>query len=89
MIMWDREHGTELIIEICDGHRPPIVTNAPKGYIELMKECWHSDPNQRPTAIELFYRICVIEDSEIVRGDFNPTKIIKSPDIGPIARCYI
>jgi serine/threonine protein kinase len=36
---WDRNHNTELIIEICDGLRPPIVTNAPEGYIELMKEC--------------------------------------------------
>ncbi|RIA98797.1 kinase-like domain-containing protein, partial [Glomus cerebriforme] len=41
---WDRDHDTELIIEICDGLRPPIVTNAPEGYIDLMKECWHSDP---------------------------------------------
>ncbi|RGB41328.1 kinase-like domain-containing protein, partial [Rhizophagus diaphanus] len=45
---WNRVHDAELIIEICDGLRPPIVTNAPKGYIELMKECWNSDPNKRP-----------------------------------------
>ena len=25
---WDRVHDAELIIEICDGLRPPIVTNA-------------------------------------------------------------
>ncbi|RIA93972.1 hypothetical protein C1645_818737 [Glomus cerebriforme] len=32
---WDRNHDTELIIEIC---RPPIVKkNAPEGYIEIMK----------------------------------------------------
>ena len=30
---WDRSHDTDLIIEICDGLRPPIVTNAPEGYI--------------------------------------------------------
>ncbi|PKK69437.1 kinase-like protein [Rhizophagus irregularis] len=47
---WDRNHNTELIIEICDGLRPPIITNAPEGYIDLMKECWHSDPEKRPTA---------------------------------------
>ncbi|RGB26469.1 kinase-like domain-containing protein, partial [Rhizophagus diaphanus] len=46
---WDEIHDLELIIKICDGLRPPIVTNAPKGYIELMKECWNSDPNKRPT----------------------------------------
>ncbi|RIA98810.1 kinase-like domain-containing protein, partial [Glomus cerebriforme] len=50
---WDRIHDTELIIEVCDGLRPPIITNAPKGYIYLMKECWHSDPNKRPTAFDI------------------------------------
>ncbi|RIA86865.1 kinase-like domain-containing protein, partial [Glomus cerebriforme] len=48
---WDRNHDTELIIEICDGLRPPIITNEPEdcNYIDLMKKCWHSDPNKRPT----------------------------------------
>src|SRR5436305_5751948 len=41
---WNENHDTDLIIKICDGHRPPIVGNAPEGYIELMQECWHSDP---------------------------------------------
>jgi serine/threonine protein kinase len=50
---WDRNHDTEFIIEICNGLRPPIVTNTPKGYIKLMQSCWHSDPNKRPTAAEL------------------------------------
>src|SRR5688572_25088350 len=41
---WDRVHDTGLIIEICDGFRPPIGDiNAPDGYIKLMKECWNSD----------------------------------------------
>ncbi|CAI2192655.1 10008_t:CDS:2, partial [Funneliformis geosporum] len=47
---WDQDHDTELIIRICNNIRPPIVTNAPKGYIKLMKKCWHPDPNKRPTA---------------------------------------
>src|SRR4051812_41056621 len=33
---WDQDHDTELIIEVCDGFRPPIVNDVPKGYIELM-----------------------------------------------------
>src|SRR4051794_11441355 len=40
---WDQDYDTELIIRIINGIRPPIVTNAPEGYIELMKKCWHSD----------------------------------------------
>ena len=27
---WDQNHDTDLIIKICDGLRPPIVTNAPR-----------------------------------------------------------
>jgi len=46
---WDQSHDTDLIIEICDGLRPPIITNAPKGYVKLMRKCWHSDPNKRLT----------------------------------------
>jgi serine/threonine protein kinase len=63
MIMWelltgrrpfcDQNHDTELIIKICGGLRPSIVTNAPEGYIELMKECWHSDPKKRPRAADI------------------------------------
>ena len=27
---WDQYHDTDLIIRICDGLHPPVVTNAPK-----------------------------------------------------------
>ncbi|GBC02887.1 hypothetical protein RclHR1_04880012 [Rhizophagus clarus] len=78
---WDRSHDTELIIKICDGLRPPIVTNAPEGYIELMKECWHPDPNKRPISTELQRKVSDISHKE--HWD-NATKIIASSDIGPI-----
>jgi len=78
---WDKIHDTDLIIEICDGLRPPIVTNAPEGYVELMQKCWHSDPNNRPTDIELYVKIVDFEESET---HSNSTKIIGLPDIGPI-----
>ncbi|CAI2171736.1 9882_t:CDS:2 [Funneliformis geosporum] len=47
---WDRKWDIHLIIEIHDGIRPPIITDAPEGYIELMQKCWDSNPNERPTA---------------------------------------
>ncbi|POG71107.1 hypothetical protein GLOIN_2v1775171, partial [Rhizophagus irregularis DAOM 181602=DAOM 197198] len=83
---WDRNHNTELIIEICDGLRPPIITNAPEDYIDLMKECWHSDPEKRPTADEVLEKIKEIYKIEKTKFYYrtNETKIIKSSDIGPI-----
>ncbi len=78
---WNRIHDSELIIEICDGLRPPIVTNAPDGYIKLMQECWDSDPNKRPTAADIRKKLNDMNYVELK----NPTEIIKSPNIGPIA----
>jgi serine/threonine protein kinase len=77
---WDATHDTDLIIRICDGLRPPIVTNAPEGYIELMQECWHYDPTKRPTVIDIHEKIITIKSNE----SKNPTKITKSLDIGPV-----
>ncbi|RIA94190.1 kinase-like domain-containing protein, partial [Glomus cerebriforme] len=82
---WDRNHDTELIIEICDGLRPPIVTNASEGYIDLMKECWHSDPDKRPTATVTYDKIYKMLTKEPYdKNSENLTKIIPSSDIGPV-----
>ncbi|RIA85500.1 kinase-like domain-containing protein, partial [Glomus cerebriforme] len=50
---WDQSHDTNLINKIIDGFRPPVTTNAPEGYVELMKECWHSNPEKRPRICEI------------------------------------
>ncbi|CAI2164987.1 9816_t:CDS:2 [Funneliformis geosporum] len=77
---WDRDYDTLLIIDICDNIRPSIVTNAPKGYIEIMQECWSADPNKRPTTIHIWNLI----DEFFLNEKKVPTKIILSSDIGPI-----
>ncbi|CAB4421461.1 unnamed protein product [Rhizophagus irregularis] len=61
---WDRSHDTDLIIDICDGLRPPIVTNAPEGYIELMEECWHSNPEKRSSATDIHDKLNKIIEKE-------------------------
>jgi serine/threonine protein kinase len=84
---WDRNHDIELIIDISDGLRPPIVTNAPDGYIELMKECWNSDPDKRPQATDLYDKIYEIWNKEhnlCYCNNPNQTNIIHSLDIGPV-----
>ncbi|CAI2198008.1 3561_t:CDS:1, partial [Funneliformis geosporum] len=49
----DQAYDTDLMIRIIDGACPPIVTNAPEGYIELMQQCWDSDPNKRPNHVHI------------------------------------
>ncbi len=77
---WDRNNDSDLMIKICDGLRPQIITNAPKDYIKLMQECWNSDPNKRPIAADVNEKLDDIRKNEIN----NPTEIMKLPDIIPI-----
>ncbi|CAJ0745752.1 17493_t:CDS:2 [Entrophospora sp. SA101] len=49
----DRAHDEQLAIDICKGLRPEGIRDMPKYYKDLMERCWHSSPDQRPTAREL------------------------------------
>ncbi len=46
-------HDFNLFLNICQGLRPDIIKGTMPEYAELMKKCWNSDPNKRPTAEEL------------------------------------
>ncbi|GBC38019.2 kinase-like domain-containing protein [Rhizophagus irregularis DAOM 181602=DAOM 197198] len=47
-------HDSVLALNICNGIRPEInEQEAPKFYIDLMKNCWDPDPDKRPSAIEI------------------------------------
>ncbi|UZO03261.1 uncharacterized protein OCT59_023669 [Rhizophagus irregularis] len=51
-----------------------------------MKECWDSDPCERPTANDIYKRICIlVRNEEQNSKNQNPTKIIESSDNGPVA----
>ncbi|CAB5350600.1 unnamed protein product [Rhizophagus irregularis] len=51
------------------------------GYTGLMKEC---DPKRRPNATSICNKIDKMYMKEWNNRNKNPTKIIKSPDIGPV-----
>ena len=53
----DRNHGIHLIIDICNGLRPQIIEGTPDDWIQLMKQCWDSDPQKRPTAHKIRYQL--------------------------------
>ncbi|RIB29146.1 kinase-like domain-containing protein [Gigaspora rosea] len=40
-------------IQVCDGLRPHIYENTAKCYADLIKKCWNTEPNERPTATEI------------------------------------
>ncbi|GBC01713.1 hypothetical protein RclHR1_00430030 [Rhizophagus clarus] len=65
----DRVHDLNLAFDICGGTRPKLnEPKAPKCYIELMKRCWDSDPDNRPDANEIeniIYSYCFNLNSEI------------------------
>src|SRR5437588_6098816 len=63
MIMWehttgkkpfhDRSHNHHLILDILKGERPEITEDTPEFYADLMKKCWDSNPENRPTTKEI------------------------------------
>ncbi|GBC38281.2 kinase-like domain-containing protein [Rhizophagus irregularis DAOM 181602=DAOM 197198] len=63
MIMWELttgckpfanvEHDIQLVYKILDGERPEITEDTPECYANLMKSCWDSDPEKRPTITEI------------------------------------
>jgi hypothetical protein len=80
MPFWNQDNDIELMIKICKNFRPPIIKDTPKGYTELMQECWNSDLSKRPTTSSILKKLFYIKRVE----EENPTKIIKPLDIGPI-----
>jgi serine/threonine protein kinase len=50
----DCAHDEVLVLNICNGNRPEInMQEAPKFYIDLMKQCWDSNPDNRPKATDI------------------------------------
>ncbi|RIB30400.1 kinase-like domain-containing protein [Gigaspora rosea] len=40
--------------QVCDGLRPPVHENTAICYVDLMEKCWHTEPEKRPTANEVY-----------------------------------
>ncbi|RHZ89637.1 hypothetical protein Glove_13g108 [Diversispora epigaea] len=46
-------HDEKLVISICGGHKPEILSEIPQFLKNLMEKCWNTNPLNRPTAEEL------------------------------------
>ncbi|RIB12297.1 kinase-like domain-containing protein [Gigaspora rosea] len=64
IIMWEILYGKSVSFvqdsklqyqfQVCGGLRPPIHESSAICYVDLMKKCWHTEPEQRPTASEVY-----------------------------------
>jgi serine/threonine protein kinase len=67
----DRNHNASLMLNICDGKRPPIFEEMPEFWVHLMKQCWDGNPAKRPTAQEVMSTVAGSEFyKESMRGAF-------------------
>ncbi|POG62134.1 kinase-like domain-containing protein [Rhizophagus irregularis DAOM 181602=DAOM 197198] len=72
----NRAHDYHLILEICEGIRPEISElEVPKCYVDLMKRCWDSNPDNRPNTTEIH---------ELIESFFNFYNLYKKGDSNAI-----
>ncbi|RIB00017.1 hypothetical protein C2G38_2236008 [Gigaspora rosea] len=65
---------TDLKLQICfDGLRPPV--EATSCYVNLMRECWDKDPENRPSAEKLCEIFKKWQDDENILLELNKSKI--------------
>src|SRR6185312_1058391 len=66
------DFDTKLAARICNkGERPEIAPGTPKCYIELAKKCMDSDPQKRPSAWDVYYKIGVwLKDKNEISKQF-------------------
>ncbi|RHZ76454.1 hypothetical protein Glove_197g86 [Diversispora epigaea] len=53
---YDIAHDENLVIKICEGHKPEIKCKIPQSLKEIMEKCWNSEPLERPTVKELKFQ---------------------------------
>ncbi|RHZ84248.1 hypothetical protein Glove_84g107 [Diversispora epigaea] len=49
---YNAPHDINLIMAICNGHKPEIKCEVPQLLKDLMEKCWNNEPRIRPTAKE-------------------------------------
>ena len=65
------------MLDILEGKRPEITEDTPESYADLMKKCWDPNPENRPTAKEI-YECLKYYFKEIQLAESKLQEIIKS-----------
>jgi serine/threonine protein kinase len=70
---YNSAHDINLAKDICNGKRLEISDDTPKFYVELMRQCWDNEPENRPTALYLNEKLG--EWIILICDDPNPSEI--------------
>jgi serine/threonine protein kinase len=84
---YDRAHDQHLIFDICEGLRPKFNFNElPYCFIELMKQCWNTEPVSRPSANEILFTIKNWNINDFTYEEFDDEDFEIHPDAIYISR---
>jgi len=80
------EHDVDLIYKIIDGKRPEITDDTPEDFANLMKKCWNSDPNKRPSGKEICETVNLWLSNDFIeifsQAEKKRLELIKSKKLG-------
>ncbi|RIB24896.1 kinase-like domain-containing protein [Gigaspora rosea] len=82
IIMWEISSGRvvtseyenndlNLAIEICEGLRPTILEGTTSCYVDLLRRCWNKNPEERPSALEIYETITNWKNDEEILASFS------------------
>uniref|UniRef100_A0AC35G2Q2 Protein kinase domain-containing protein n=1 Tax=Panagrolaimus sp. PS1159 TaxID=55785 RepID=A0AC35G2Q2_9BILA len=75
----------EMLEFLRDGKRLEAPEGSPENVVELMKSCWHSTPESRPTFVQIRDRISLIlEEESATYGYLAPMDLLSSPPPKPM-----
>ncbi|RIA99929.1 hypothetical protein C2G38_1443002, partial [Gigaspora rosea] len=82
--MWEILHGKPVPyeedslnfkIQVYNGLRPHISKNTARCYADLMRKCWHTEPDKRPTAAEICDIFAEWQNSENILSEWYESDI--------------
>lgn len=76
---------TQVAVAVMGGSRPDIPAATPQKVAEIIARCWHSDPRQRPSMIdvanELGYLVGDANADDVFDADWDPRWIVRKRDL--------
>lgn len=73
-------HDSFLAYELCKGKRPMIPNGTPKDLVEILNQCWESDPSKRLSIHTIAFSLnwSVVSDGGSI--DYNSNDLHKNPN---------